>query len=198
MKNGLKHSRRGFSLALSGCLLAFLCAGAFAEDAAPTVAPMRARPADVRVVLDMSLSLESGRYGAINWLCDYIDRNLQENDTLLVIAAREKSETVYDGPVGTGKDWIKQRLRDLDGPAGTSYAAAALQTIADRVAVQDKTRIPVTFLICGPDVAAAADNPKYLQFSRTQNFPYWHLITLGIGIENDIDRAVKKAVNTSG
>jgi hypothetical protein len=179
----------------AACTLRAACitlslAPVFAEEPAPA-----SRQVDMRIVVDASSSLARGKTGAINWLCDTIvDRTLQNGDFLYLVVSRETDTVIFDGPLGdtAQKDALKEKIRALEEPDGQSGAARAVQNLLSRkMPGRAADCIPVTILVCGPDVREEAD---FLRYSRTENFAYWRAITVAENGEADVNRALRKAL----
>jgi hypothetical protein len=172
----------------AGLLSSALSAQAPAQEKA-----VAGRPVDMRIIIDMSSSLSRGKTGAVNWLCDTIvDRTLQNGDSLYLVSAGEPDEVIFDGIIGnaTEREAVKEKIRALKDPDGPSFAAKTLEHIfATRTA--EPERVPITIIVCGADITAAGD---LLRYSRTENYAYWRAITVADGLDEYIDRALKKAL----
>jgi hypothetical protein len=157
-------------------------------------APVTGRSVDMRVIIDPSSSLSRGRAGAVNWLCDtLVDRTLRSGDSLYLVAAGETDEVIFDGIIGDTehKEAVKEKIRALKEIDGASYAAKTLERVfAARSA--EPERVPVTMIVCGTDITAAGN---LLRYSRTENFAYWRVITVAEGLDEDVNRALKKAIS---
>jgi hypothetical protein len=151
------------------------------------------RAVDMRIVIDMSSSLSQGKTGAVNWLCDTIvDKTLQSGDSFYLAASGENDAVIFDGIIGdeAQKEEIKEKIRALGDPAGVSYASKTLaQVFSERK--PGPGHIPVTIIVCGTDINIEGN---LLRYSRTENFAYWRAITVADGLEEDVNRALRKAL----
>jgi hypothetical protein len=148
------------------------------------------RVVDMRIVVDMSASLAQGKAGAVNWLCDTIvDRTLRSGDSFYLVASGESAEVIFDGIIGDAaqKEEIKEKIRTLGDPTGTSHAAEALRHI-----FSDRTHgpIPVTIIVCGTDLNM---DVSLLRYSRTENFAFWRAVTVADGLDAEVNRALGRA-----
>jgi hypothetical protein len=147
----------------------------------------------MRVIIDMSSSLSRGKAGAVNWLCDtLLDRTLRSGDILYLVAAGETDEVIFDGIIGDGgqKEAVKEKIRILKDPEGASFAARTLERVfAARTA--EPECVPVTMIVCGTDINM---EENLLRYSRTENFAYWRVITVAGGLDEEVDRALRKAL----
>ena len=148
---------------------------------------------DMRVIIDMSASLSRGKAGAVNWLCDtVVDQTLQNGDSLYLVASGEKDEVIFDGIIGgiADREAVKEKIRALGNPDGKSHAAKTLERVfAARTA--EPERVPVTMIVCGTDITAEGN---LLRYSRTENFAYLRVITVAEGLDEEVNRALRKAL----
>jgi hypothetical protein len=176
-------------LVLAG-LLAVVVSPVFAQEEA---ASGSGRAVDMRVIIDMSSSLARGKAGAVNWLCDtLVDRTLQSGDVLYLAVAGETDEVIFDGIIGDGeqKEAVKEKIRMLKDPEGASFAAKTLERVfATRTAEPES--VLVTMIVCGTDITAEGN---LLRYSRTENFAFWRVITVADGLDEEVNRALRKAL----
>lgn len=162
-------------------------------SAQETAASGAMRAADICIIIDMSSSLSRGKAGAVNWLCDTIvDRTLRSGDSLYLVASGETDQVIFDGIIGDTeqKEAVKEKIRMLRDPEGLSFAVKTLeQVFAVRTAKPE--HIPVTMIVCGTDITAEGN---LLRYSRTENFAYWRVITVAEGLDEEVNRALKKAL----
>ena len=148
---------------------------------------------DMRIIIDMSASLSRGKAGAVNWLCDTaVDQTLQNGDSLYLVASGEKDEVIFEGIIGgiADREAVKEKIRALRDPEGLSFAAKTLEHVfAVRRAKPE--RVPVTMIVCGTDITAEGN---LLRYSRTENFAYWRVIKVAEGLDEEVDRALRKAL----
>jgi hypothetical protein len=158
-------------------------------------APGAGRNIAMRIIVDTSSSLSRGKAGAVNWLCDtIIDRTLQGGDLLYLVAAGESDEVIFDGIIGDAaqKEMIKKEIRMLKDPEGASYAARTLERVFS-AGLPEPERISVTIIVCGTDITDLAA-AEHLRYARTEHFAYWRAITVAPGLEEEVNRALKKAL----
>jgi hypothetical protein len=171
-------------------LAPFLAPGALLP---PLAAQEGERVVEMRVIVDASASLARGKAGAVNWLCDtMVDRTLRSGDVFYLVVSGENDAVVFDGVIGDAaqKEEIKEKIRVLGDPEGTSHAAETLQHVfSDRT--PGPGHIPVTIVVCGTDVNMDA---SLLRYSRTENFAYWRAITVAGGLDAEVEQALKKAL----
>lgn len=169
--------------------------GLFAPGLEAQTAGSRGRPVHLSIVVDASLSLSRGKAGAVNWLCGtVVDTLLEAGDRFYLVVSREADEVLFDGIIedDTQKEALKEKIRALPEPAGLSYAERTLrETIASQKA--DNKSIPVLMLVCGPDVKADG----LLTYARTENFAHWRAITIGAGIEDAVEAALRNALRSA-
>jgi hypothetical protein len=151
------------------------------------------RAVDMRIVIDMSASLSQGIPGAVNWLCDTIvGKTFQSGDSFYLVVSGENDAVIFDGIIGdeAHKEEIKEKIRTLGEPAGLSYAAKTVtQVFSERK--PRPGRIAVTIIVCGTDINIEGN---LLRYSRTENFAYWRAITVADGLEEEVNRALRKAL----
>jgi hypothetical protein len=189
---GLSFTRLRDLLVMVGLLLSVIVS-VVAVSAQEEAASGSGRAVDMRVIIDMSSSLSRGKAGAMNWLCDtLVDRTLRNGDALYLVAAGETYEVIFDGVIGDSeqKEAVKEKIRTLGDPSGESHAAKTLERVFAARTVETE-RVPVTMIVCGTDITAEG---SLLRYSRTENFAYWRVITVANGLDEEVNRALRKAL----
>ncbi|MDR1211180.1 MAG: hypothetical protein LBK40_02995 [Spirochaetaceae bacterium] len=160
-------------------------------------ADQRSRGLDVYVIFDDSTMDSANRAEAVSWLClTFIDRILQNGDRLVLCSARERPEILFNRTI-SGEDQkteAKNLVRNISGGRGTVNYAAALRDAARRNAEQ---RIAYTLLIGGAGMGVSQENDvaELLRYSKTDNFPGWKIITIGLGVDSRAGSAAASYMN---
>jgi hypothetical protein len=168
--------------------LLFLFSGfAAAED-------RRTVPVALYLIIDGSEGLKTGKENAVTWVNDYIDRVLQDGDTLTVWLAGEKAELLFSEALNGAvqKETVKELLRSIVPGGGVADYAGALREAAARETRRTGPDIPYTLLITGVaggffGGSAAAE---FLRYSRIQEFPGWRVQMAGLDLASQVEKAV--------
>jgi hypothetical protein len=151
----------------------------------------------VYVIFDDSTMNSASRAEAASWLCDaLIDRILQNGDRLVLCSVRDSPEILFNKAI-SGEDQkteAKNLVRSISGGRGNANYSAALRDAARRDAGRN---IAYTLLIGGAGMGAAQENDvaELLRFSKTDNFPGWKVITVGLGVDSRAGRAAASYMN---
>jgi hypothetical protein len=175
-----------FALCLSGTL--------FAADT-------RTIPLDLFLIIDGSSSLSAAKDAATVWMCNHlIDELLQDGDHLTIWVALDTARIVFSDSVNrVRKETAKNILRTMTDSSASADFAGALRAASVRAgAIQNANRIVYTLLVSGSEASIFSttdtDIVGILRFSRVDDFPGWRVLTIGLGLSSQAQRAASNFI----
>ncbi|MDR1108872.1 MAG: hypothetical protein LBL19_07550 [Spirochaetaceae bacterium] len=154
----------------------------------------RTVPVTLYLIIDGSEGLKTGKENAVTWVNDYIDRVLQDGDTLTVWLAAEKAELLFSESLkgAVQKETVKELLRSIIPGGGAADYAGALREAAARETRRAGPDIPYTLLITGVagGFLGGGGAAELLRYSRIQEFSGWRVQMVGMDLAARVQKAV--------
>lgn len=156
----------------------------------------RQRPVEVYVIFDNSVSMRGSEDEAAAWLSKHVaDNILQEGDSLTVWSASGGPVMKFSGTVG-GEESINEIKAVLASIAPTENAGddtAAFEHIKKIRASPSQYAQSYIILVTGVSGSNAslfsAEAAEVLKYSRSNDFPGWKVMIIGLGIEHRVRTA---------
>jgi hypothetical protein len=175
---------------------------AFCFSSFLSAADTRTIPLDLFLIVDSSSTLNAAKDAAITWMCTHlIDELLREGDHLTVWFAADTARIVFSDSVnGVRKEAARNVLRTMASSASSADFAGALRDASVRAgATQNVNRIVYTLLVSGSEASIFSttdtDIVGLLRFSRVDDFSGWRVMTIGLGLSAQAQRAATNYMN---
>jgi hypothetical protein len=159
-------------------------------------------PLDLFLIIDGSSSLLAAKDAATVWMCNHlIDELLRDGDHLTVWVASDTARIVFSDSVnGVRKETAKNILRTTIASSASADFAGALRDASVRAgAIQNANHIVYTLLVSGSEASIFSttdtDIVGLLRFSRVDDFSGWRVLTIGLGLSAQAQRAATNYMN---
>jgi hypothetical protein len=166
-----------------------------------SAADTRTIPLDLFLIIDGSSLLSTAKDTAIVWMSNHlIDGLLQDGDHLTIWIASDTARIVFSDSVNrVQKETAKNILRTMPDSSATADFAGALRAASVRVgAIQNANHIVYTLLVSGSEASIFSttdtDIVGLLRFSRVDDFSSWRVLTIGLGLSSQAQRAASNYI----
>jgi hypothetical protein len=179
---------------LLAVLAALSCSGFLAAVDTRTV------PLDLFLIIDGSSLPASAKEAADAWMCKHlIDNLLQDGDHLTIWTASGAARIVFSDSVNrVRKETAKNILRTMESGGSADFAGALRDASLRANAVQNANRMLYTLLVSGAEASifstSDADITGLLRFSRVEDFSGWRVLTIGLGLSSQAQRAASNYI----
>jgi hypothetical protein len=166
-----------------------------------SAADTRTIPLDLFLIIDGFSLVSAAKDAATVWMCNHlIDELLQDGDHLTIWVASDTARIVFSDSVDrVRKETAKNMLRTMVYSSASADFEGALRAASVRAgAIQNANRIVYTLLVSGSDASIFSttdtDMVGLLRFSRVDDFSGWRVLTIGLGLSSQAQRAASNYI----
>ncbi|MDR2419449.1 MAG: hypothetical protein LBD79_10435 [Treponema sp.] len=161
----------------------------------------RTIPLDLFLIIDDSSLLAAAKDTATVWMCNHlIDELLQDGDHLTIWLTSDTARIVFSDSVDrVRKETAKNMLHTMADSSAPADFAGALRAASVRAgAIQNTNRIVYTLLVSGSEASIFSttdtDIVGLLRVSRVDDFSGWRVLTIGLGLSSQAQRAASNYI----
>jgi hypothetical protein len=166
-----------------------------------SAADTRTIPLDLFLIIDNSSLLATAKDAAIVWMCNHlIDDLLQDGDHITIWVTSDTARTLFSDSVNrVRKETAKNILRTMEDSNAPADFTGALRAASVRAsAIQNANRIVYTLLVSGSEASifstTDSDIVGLLRVSRVDDFSGWRVLTIGLGLSSQAQRAASNYI----